>query len=67
MDADEFDCETAFRRWCADELIDPRLRDILEEAFVNGWLARAAYATAVPAASALSTRLRKVALRRGLN
>lgn len=36
----EIVCEVAFQRWCAEELIDPRLRDILEEAFIAGFLAR---------------------------
>ena len=31
-------CELEFRRWCAEELIDPRLEDILEEAFIAGFL-----------------------------
>lgn len=30
----------AFRKWCAENLIDPRLEDILEEAFVAGFIAR---------------------------
>jgi len=33
-------CDVMFDRWCAEELIDPRLREILEEAFVNGFMAR---------------------------
>lgn len=30
----------AFRTWCAEELVDPRLEDILEDAFTAGFLAR---------------------------
>jgi hypothetical protein len=61
MDPDEFACEAAFRRWCADELIDPRLQDVLEEAFVNGWIARAVEdGVELPP---VSTRARKLALR----
>lgn len=33
-------CAVAFDRWCAEALVDPRLRDILEEAFINGFIAR---------------------------
>jgi len=33
-------CAVMFDRWCAEELVDPRLRDILEEAFVNGFICR---------------------------
>src|SRR5262245_53502161 len=30
-------CEMEFQRWCAEELVDPRLRDVLEEAFEAGF------------------------------
>lgn len=39
-------CAVAFRRWCAEELIDPRLEDVLEEAFIAGFCARDAVTTA---------------------
>jgi hypothetical protein len=32
-------CEQAFHEYCADELVDPRLQDILEEAFIAGYVA----------------------------
>lgn len=35
----ELVCAMAFRRWCAEELIDPRLEDVLEEAFIAGFIA----------------------------
>jgi hypothetical protein len=36
----ETTCAVLFDEWCAEELVDPRLREILEEAFVNGFIAR---------------------------
>lgn len=61
MEADEFACEAAFHRWCADELIDPRLQDVLEEAFVNGWIARSVeFGDSLPR---VSIRARKLAVR----
>ena len=35
-------CDQAFHRWCVDEMVDLRLVDILEDAFINGFLARSA-------------------------
>ncbi len=62
MEADEFACEAAFRRWCADELIDPRLQDVLEEAFVNGWIAHSVQAGG-PLLPRVSVRTRKLVVR----
>lgn len=62
MTIDEGAAEAAFRRWCADELVDPRLEDILEEAFINGWIACAVEADATLVA-ATSTRALKQSLR----
>jgi hypothetical protein len=33
-------CDMTFREWCAEELIDPRLEEILKEAFIAGFRAR---------------------------
>ena len=58
---DDTECEMAFHRWCADELVDPRLYDILEEAFVNGWIAHMVLDGASP--RALRLRALKEAVR----
>ncbi len=36
----ELTCTVAFQKWRSEELVDPRLYDILEEAFIAGFLAR---------------------------
>lgn len=54
-EADE--CDAAFRRWCVEELIDPRLEDLLEEAFTNGWIARAVLDDLMPPGQVRSMKL----------
>lgn len=44
-------CEQAFDKYCADELVDLRLRDVLEEAFIAGFIA----GTAQPVVSSTAT------------
>lgn len=34
----ERDCELMFQRWCAEELVDPHLREVLYEAFAEGFI-----------------------------
>jgi hypothetical protein len=33
-------CDQMFRRWCIDEMVDMRMVDVLEDAFINGFLSR---------------------------
>jgi hypothetical protein len=40
----QLECDQAFHRWCADEMVDLRTVEILEDAFTNGfWAGRALY------------------------